>query len=495
MRNRAVIYARLSREDEDKIDGNKSESRSVENQIKNLTTFGIEHELNIVKVFYDDGYSGGNFNRPGFQDLMKAMENHEFDVLLIKDISRLGRVLHRVGELIEVIFPKHNIRVISVNDNYDSDTYNSDESIVLRNFLNDYYLKDFKRKCRNARRHYANTKHLNYYPKYGYNFDEDRKEIIDEYSANIVRRIFDYIANQGLSTCQVAEILNKEGVLTRSSYSVNVLGQKGLHKKPAKEWNGEKVWEVVKDYEYCGHSINWVSHIKEEQILLKNTHLAIIDEDLFKKAQEAIDKRSNMKNRPIHIGKLLFDRKTNKNLLYGRRKNEEDKAIYFCRVNNRQQYAIKARAIERAVYQDALNVIECCKFDHERFYGLFRQKLFQGKEFNQEQLKTRLNKLNEEYSNLLEGYFNQVICEEVYEKRSKQLLMSIKETEIDIERCVDNKSKIELFEIRFKKFLESIKDMSKDMFEVIKQVISKIYINEVKDQTTFDITIIYKFEE
>ena len=120
MKSKAVIYARLSREDEDKIDGNKSESRSVENQIKTLSDFAGEHDLDIVKIYYDDGYSGGNFERPGFKDMMRAMERHEFEVLLIKDISRLGRVLHRVGELIEIIFPRNNIRVISVNDNYDT---------------------------------------------------------------------------------------------------------------------------------------------------------------------------------------------------------------------------------------------------------------------------------------------------------------------------------------------------------------------------------------
>lgn len=494
MKSKTVIYARLSREDEDKIDGNKSESRSIENQIKTLSNFAGEHDLDIVKIYYDDGCSGGNFERQGFKDMMRAMERHEFEVLLIKDISRLGRVLHRVGELIEIIFPRNNIRVISVNDNYDSSTYKSEEPIVIRNFLNDYYLKDFKKKCRQSKRHYANTKHLNYYPKYGYNFDAERKEIIDEYSANIVKRIFDYIGNQGMSTCKVADILNQEGVLTRSLYAVQILGLKGLNKVPATKWNGEKVWEIVTDYEYCGHSINWVSHIKEEQILLKDTHLAIIDEELYKKAQQVIEKRSTNRKKVDHIGKLLIDRQTGRKLLYNRKVGEEGKATYFSRVNNLRQYSINARAIERVIYQDALNVIECYKFDQERFYNLFCQKLFKGKEFNQDKLKERLKKLNEEYSHLLEGYFSQIICEDIYQKKSKQLLVSIKETEIELERCVNNKANIELFEIKFKRFLESIKNISKDIFDVIKQVVDKVYINEVKDKQTFDITIIYKFE-
>ena len=496
MKSKVAIYARLSREDEDKIDGNKSESRSIENQIKVLSDYARENDLDIYKIYYDDGYSGANFERPEFKKLLKDMYQHKFDTILIKDISRLGRVVYKVGELIECIFPKNNIRVISLNVKYDSLTYNDDQSIVIRNFLNDYYLKEFKRKCRQARTHYARTKHLNYYPKYGYNFDKDRKEIIDDYSANIVKRIFDYVANQGLSTCQVAEILNKEGVLTRSLYATRVLGLKALNKNPAKEWSGEKVWEIVKDYEYCGHSKNWVRHIKEEQILIKDTHLAIIDEETFNKAQKNIEDRSTRKNKVKHIGKLLIDRKTGKNLLYGRTIGKEDKATYFCRVNNLRVYSIKARAIEDIIYRDTLNVIQCCKLDQERFYNFFKERIFNGKEYNQEKLKDKLNKLNEEYSQILEAYFNQTICEEIYEKKSQKLLFDIKETEIDIERCSSYKAQIELLEIRFKKFLESIKSLSViEPFEIISKVVSKVYIENVSNPDTFQLTIIYKFEE
>ena len=97
--------------------------------------------------------------------------------------------------------------------------------------MNDYYLKDFRKKCRNARLHYAQTKHLNYYPKFGYNFDKDGNEIIDEYSADIVRKIFDLVGNKKLSTCKVAEILNNENIPTRSYYATQILGLKPLQKK------------------------------------------------------------------------------------------------------------------------------------------------------------------------------------------------------------------------------------------------------------------------
>ena len=109
MKNRAVIYARLSREDEDKLDGNK-ESRSVENQIKFLTQYAFENGFELVDIYADDGYTGGNLDRPDMQRLLADIKTHRFNIVLVKDISRFGRSLHRVGSLIEKIFPENNIR-------------------------------------------------------------------------------------------------------------------------------------------------------------------------------------------------------------------------------------------------------------------------------------------------------------------------------------------------------------------------------------------------
>ena len=198
MKNKVAIYVRLSREDEDKVD-KKTESRSIENQIKVLKDFAKEQDFTIYHIYSDDGYSGDNFNRPAFTKLICDMKLKKFNVLLLKDLSRLGRSLHKVGDFIENIFPSNGIRVISLGDKYDSEFYKDDTSIVLRSFLNDYYLKEFRKKCKKSRAHYARTKHLNYYPKYGYNFNENGEEVIDEYSADIVRKIYFYLAEERIS--------------------------------------------------------------------------------------------------------------------------------------------------------------------------------------------------------------------------------------------------------------------------------------------------------
>ena len=492
MKNLVAIYARLSREDEGKIDGSK-ESRSIENQIKGLTSFANENDFEIYEIYYDDGFTGADFNRPAFQRMLNDIKQRKFNILLVKDFSRIGRSLYRVGKFVEETLPQNNIRLISINDKYDSSKNFSEESIVLKAFLNDYYLKEFRKKMKFTRLRCAKTQHLNYYPKYGYNFDENRKEIIDDYSAGIVRQIFDLIGNKGYSTVKVAEVLNEQGVLTRSRYATEVLGLKGLNKVPSQEWNAEKVWTIAKDYEYCGHSLNWVRHIKEEQVLLKNTHLAIIDEDLYARTQEVIKNNSTRKKKLDHLGKLLVDRTTGKNLLYEKPTYNKN-GKYFLRVNNLRQYSFLAEDIENILYRDVLNVIECCKFDQIKFYDIMKNRLMNGNDFDKTKINSKLKSLNNEYSALLERYFNQLITEEMYENKSKGLLLKIKELELQLERLSETQAKIALFDIKFKKFIEDLKNTPKEKFDLIRFAISKVYINNVSNNN-IDMTILYKFEE
>ena len=413
MKNNAVIYARLSREDEDKIDS-KKESRSIENQIKTLKTFAQEQGFFIQEIYSDDGYSGADFNRPAFKKLLKDLEVNKFDIILIKDLSRLGRSLHRVGELIENVFPQKGIRVISVNDKYDSRTYNDDISIVFKSFLNDYYLREFRKKCKKARQHYARTKHLNYYPKYGYKYNEAGQEIIDEYSSSIIHHIFSSIAYDGLSCGAVAQMLNNENILTRSAYATQVLGLKPLHKQPASKWNAEKVWSIATDYEYCGHSINWLRHNEEEKILLRNTHAKIITEELFFAVQEKIKSHSKVIEKLDHLGKYIIDIQTGKNLLFSKKQQ-----IYFLRQNNKKTYSIDRFAIERVIYLELLYLF--------RFY--LDAYLLNVKEKNEINKQTQREKLDYEYSIIVEQYFQGEIDKAHFERKSKTILLKINELE------------------------------------------------------------------
>ena len=496
MRNKAIIYARLSREDEDKIDEN-TESRSIENQIKLLSEYAIDNGFTVIKVLYDDGYSGGTMDRPAFNRLLLEIKAMSFDVLLVKDFSRIGRVMHVVGDFVENTLPKKGIRLICVGDKYDSnDPRNeNDYSPVIKYFMNEYNLKDFKRKCRDARLHNANTKHLNYYPKFGYNFDEDGNEIIDEYAASVVRRAYRLIDEYEYPTCKIAEIFNREGIPTRSYYATEVLGLKALNKNPSRLWTAEKVWEILHDFEYCGHSINWVRHKKEERIVLKNTHHAIIGEELFFRVQEILRRRSKIKVKLNHIGKLLFDKETNRHMLYARSRYADYSSVYFLRVDKRQKYAIRARQIEDVLYEDALSVIEACRSDGERFYEIYKKRLFGGQKCEAAELKKELGDTNAEYAELLEKFVEGKIPDTIYSDRAGYLRKRIREIEQRITVAGEMESKLHVFDIKFKKFLQRLKNAPTDKISLIESVVSKVYINSISENHEYDISVIYKIEE
>lgn len=495
MKNRAVIYARLSREDENKIDGNK-ESRSIENQISALTNFCNEQGFDLVEIYYDDGYSGANLDRPDIQRLLKDMKMHKFDIVVVKDISRLGRSLHRVGELIDTIFPANNIRLISVNDKYDSQTYKEDDSIVLRNFLNDYYLKEFKKKIRKSRDFRVQHKHITSFPKFGYLFDEDKNEIIDKNASEIVKLIFDLVGNKKYNLVKTAQILNEKNIKTRSDYQYSVLRMKKNNKHIAFAWDRHSVNDIVSDYEYCGHSINLVNHKykKNDRILIKNTHLAIIDEELFKKAQEviSINRKVGRNGKYNHIATILKDKKTGFNYTYNPpRIDRKSNACYTFRGISG---SINANLLHDVLYQDAINVIKMCSENKEKLYYIFRKKYFNVYDCNIVTLKSQLDKTNEKYSILLEKHFNNYISDFDFQSKSYEYLNKIKEIEEKISSVNKTNEKIKLFEIRFKRFLENIKILPCEKLDLIRLVIKTVVVNKIISPHNFDITIHYKFE-
>ena len=458
MKSKAAIYVRLSREDEDKIDQQK-ESRSIINQISALQVIAEEYDFLVYKVYSDDGYSGSDFNRPALKALLNDMEQKKFQVLLIKDLSRIGRSLHKVGELIENIFPFHGIRVISVNDKYDSNTYKDDLSIIFKSFLNDYYLKEFKKKCRKARIHYSQTKHLNYYPKYGYRYDDNGKEIIDEYAANIVRAIYLYIGYHTYSCGAVANKLNVENVLTRSAYATSVLGLKALHRKPPNKWTADMVWSIATDYEYCGHSINWIRHKKEEQVLLKNTHCRIISEELFSKVQKQIKNHSKVKLKLEHLGKKIVDIQAGRNLLFSKKQQ-----IYFLRDCNKRIYSIAKKELEEVVSLELIYMIEVC-------IEQYRTK-------KQEKDKQILEKLQFDYATLIEDNFQRKVDKISFQEREKILLKKIKEIEKK-EQESDLTSEV----LGYQELLTQWKNRRLIDYKTMNGLLKKVQILECKDNS------------
>ena len=197
MQTIAAIYVRLSKDDL-----NTDYSKSIANQISGLKTFCIENKFKVYDVFIDDGYSGSSMDRPGFISMISKMKLKKFNTIIVKDLSRLGRNFVQVSEYVENIFPDNDIRFISVNDGYDSLTYSDDESIVLRSFINDYYIKECKRKARKAVEKRSKVKAMTTGGIYGYKYDKDKNIIIDDPAALIVQEIFERYCNRRY-ICQI----------------------------------------------------------------------------------------------------------------------------------------------------------------------------------------------------------------------------------------------------------------------------------------------------
>ena len=208
-----ALYCRLSRDDE--LEG---DSNSIINQRTMLERYAIKEGFLNITVFVDDGFSGTNFERPGFLRLENLINEGKVGTVIVKDMSRFGRDYLKVGYYLDVVFPLKNVRFIAINDNVDSEK-GSDDFLPFKNILNEWYARDASKKVKAVYKSKAlNGEHICFHPPYGYLKDPDdpKKWIVDEEAAQVVRRIFDMFIS-GKGGCQIASILTQEGVLNPTS--------------------------------------------------------------------------------------------------------------------------------------------------------------------------------------------------------------------------------------------------------------------------------------
>ena len=247
-----AIYLRISEDD-----GTLEESQSITNQRRLIydyirTSFD---EVDTLLEYMDDGFSGTDFNRPGFNNLLIAANEKKFNTLVIKDLSRLGRNYIEVGNYLNHVFPKLKVNVISINEHYDSLTAmetNKDLEISLYNIIHDYYSKDLSKKMKSANR--ARIVNGTYKPKslpYGYKYNKFRKIVIDDEAAEIVRLI-QKLYGQLKNYSRVAKILNERGVVSRGDY---LLTQRGKTVSKRKLWQRDAIKNVVDAKCYKGTAV------------------------------------------------------------------------------------------------------------------------------------------------------------------------------------------------------------------------------------------------
>lgn len=300
-----ACYDRLSQDDE-----NEGDSTSVLNQRDFLLKYGTENNHRNLRFFSDDGYTGTNFERPGFKEMMELVEQGRVKTIIVKDHSRLGRNRLVVGALMERFTEDYGVRYIAVTDGIDSDR-GLDDMVAFRELFNEFFPKDTSKKIRAVFNNKGNSgKRLCFQVPYGYMGDNTKWEI-DPETAPVVRQIFALCIN-GLGPMQIAKRLRAEKVLTPTMYRISkgIATQRGSKADPY-EWTASSIAKILERMEYLGCTVNFKTHKKsyklkktlynppEQWKIFHDTHPAIIDRDVWTRVQEL---RQN-KRRPTKTGK------------------------------------------------------------------------------------------------------------------------------------------------------------------------------------------------
>ena len=335
------LYIRLSREDDDKVEM----SESITNQKSLLLQYVRENNLRVYDIYIDDGYSGTTFDRPGFNRLIRDCENKLVNMVITKDMSRLGRDYIKTGYYLEKYFPEHNIRYIAITDNIDTYLNNSNNDIApFKAIMNDYYAKDISKKIKSSlRAKQKEGKWVGSRCPYGYDKDINNKNhlVINEEQAGIVRYIFDLSLN-GLTCFKIANKLTLENIKTPAQYYN--FNWKNNYNMNMGKWHPKTIKDILTNRLYTGdlvqnrrskvnYKIKKVVYNKEcDYIVVPNTHEAIIDKELFDRVQSLIPKNvgRNEKRENHLLDGLLYCGECNHRISVSPRRKIDNRCYTVC---------------------------------------------------------------------------------------------------------------------------------------------------------------------
>ena len=521
-----AIYIRLSQEDSDNGEY-KQESNSITNQKALLNEFIEEHnDLVVYDTYVDDGYTGTDFNRPGFQRLLEDMRNGNINCVLVKDLSRLGRNYIEVGNYIEQIFPLFNIRFIAINDSIDSFKNPTSTNTILvpfKNLINDEYCRDTSIKIRSAligkkkRRRICRCISI-----YGYikNPEDNHKLIIDKDSAEIVKKIFEWKVNEGLGNLSICHRLNNMGILNPTGYKKKRLNQNYNNSKIMQEdysWCPSTVRNILKNDIYIGnitqgkrkvksYKVHKIEQVPEEDwITVENMHEPIIDKVLFEKAQKMrkVDTRvQNNGSLSMWAGILkCSDCGRSMHKKSCRNKSGSVYEYYICSTYRKKsnklctKHTLKVEELESAV-------LEAIKLHIDMFADIEKilehinksnvQKLSNNNIENiKKSKKTEIDKLNNLKRYLYEDWKNNYITKNEYleyKQKYEYDINKIKEELINLDNQKENQEEVICQNSKWVENLRIYKNITKLDRDIITELIDYIEVHENKR-----ITIHFKF--
>lgn len=307
-------YLRLSNEE-----AQGGESSSITNQRMIVENYCKQNGITLVREFVDDGYSGGNFNRPGFKEMLKQLEQGKANLVITKDLSRLGRDMREASYYAEQFFPEHGIQYIAIADNFDTEHDN-----IMAPFLfamNEVYLRDGSRKVKDVLRSKRESGQYCACPPYGYRKDQENKHRLapDEMTAPVVERIFKRAA-AGDSSRKIALDLNADGIIPPLKYRVlyrDEFSEEGAA-RASDLWNYTTVKRILKNQVYLGHTMlgksrkvsvkskKKVAVPRDNWAVTNDTHPPLVDKALFQRAQENLGRGTRNYQAYDHVRKSIF---------------------------------------------------------------------------------------------------------------------------------------------------------------------------------------------
>lgn len=518
----AALYCRLSVDDMQ--DGN---SVSIETQMKILEDYCKCNNIAVFDFYCDDGYTGTNFNRPEFQRLLMDAENKQFNMVIVKDLSRLGREYIGVGKYIEEYFPERNIRFVAIGDDFDSDSRKGDLDFIvpIKNLFNQFYPAECSRKVRQAFKTKASRgEFIGSYAPYGYKKSQEDKHVlvVDEMTAPTIVRIFTLIAYHGYGYSKMAKTLSQEKIPTPTALQRRNANLP--YDKDPYDWNFGTISAIIHNETYLGHLVSGKREVlsfknkkvikkdKENWIVIKDIFPQIISQQLWNDAHKRIKERKRVTNNNfsnIFAGLIRCD-KCGKVLGLSSQRNNNP---YYCCETYKKKGKDKCTAhytlyndIYSTVLKNLRETVESIKsgqfdFDNQIASQIFSD--FKDTKNNQlviEELEKQIQKLDYRYEQMYQDRLDGVISLQRFkelvagdeEKRNK-LQKDLDELRASEKLKADEAKSIQTFIEKVKQFGE-ITSLDKVLLNTL---IDKIVVGErqlVDGEYTQEITIYYKFD-
>ena len=477
----AALYVRLSRDDDSEGDSN-----SIAHQIEILKKYAKEHNITQYKIYKDDGYSGTNFNRPGFQEMISDIESGLVNMVIVKDMSRFGRNYLEVGMYTEIRFPEFDVRFIAVNDGVDSEREDNDFT-PFRNIINEWYAKDTSKKIRAVfKAKGMSGKRLSTQAPYGYLRDKDGNLSVDPETAPVIRLIFQ-LAAEGNGPGKIARHLREMEIITPGTLEFERTGRtKNYDPIRPCHWYSSTIEKILRNKDYLGHTVNFkttrksykskkkIQNPEEKQVVFENTHEALISQEIW----EIVQKNRENRRRPTRMGDmgmfsgLLYCADCGHTLNLNRTKSlAREKDSYTCGAYKQQKSKCTAHFIRAVVLEQLVleNLREVIAFAREDTDGFIRQAMSnrmaaQMQEQAQarrmlEQQERRIAEIDNIIKRLYEDNISGKLTDERfskmsadYEQEQSRLQLSARELRQTVEACEQQSVNMDSFIKLVKKY-------------------------------------------